>query len=365
MSIVLFLIILAVLIFVHELGHFLAAKLSGVRVDEFAIGFPPKLFKFKYGETLYTINLIPFGGFVKIFGENPNEDSLRGPESNRSFINKNRLTQAIILCAGVFFNLVFAWLLITGALFSGLPASAQHVGKGEVVNPKVTIIEVLKDSPAERAQFQVGDRVLAAEAGAKKNTFAHSDELRAFIVNHGTEEIIFTVERKGTIISIHAVPESDVVKEKRAIGVALADIGMLKLTVSEALIEGSKNTYTTTIATAKGLYGFVRDAILGQADFKQVTGPIGIVSLVGDASDFGLAYLLTFTAFISINLAVINILPFPALDGGRLFVVLIESITRRRLNYTYVNTVNVVGFVLLMILMVLVTYQDILRLVTN
>lgn len=365
MSIVLFLVILAVLIFVHELGHFIFAKLSGIRVDEFAIGFPPRIFKWKYGETTYAINLIPFGGFVKIFGENPNEDSLNGSDNSRSFIRKPRHIQAATLVAGIAFNIIFAWFLISGALIIGLPAPADYAGSRISEKTEVAIIEVLTASPAEKAGFKSGDRVLTVSTEGVVLDTVNAESVQSFIKENQDTDIAFSVKRGSEVVMLKARAADGLVDDRKAIGISLGDIRTLKLPLGAALIEGAKRTVMLTKETASGLYTFIKSAILGKASVKEVTGPIGIAGLVGEASDFGLAYLLNFTAFISINLAVLNLLPFPALDGGRLAVVLIEAVIRRPLNYTYVNAVNVIGFMLLMLLMVLVTYQDIIRLFGN
>ncbi len=365
MSIVLFLIILAALIFVHELGHFVVAKLGKIRVDEFAIGFPPRLFRFRYGETDYTINLVPFGGFVKIFGENPDEASLSGPQSSRSFIRKPRILQAAVLVAGVAMNIIFAWALFTVAFTIGIPAPLEYGGTTPLKNPGVVITEILPDSPALASGFEVGDRIIKVETEAGAASLTDAQSVRDFIALHERVEIQFTTQRRDKEIILHATPAPELVPDKRIIGFSLVDIGTLQLPLHKAVVEGLKTTYDTTIGTAVGLFGFVRDAFFGKAQFDAITGPVGIVNLVGSASDFGFSYLLNFTAFISINLAVINLLPFPALDGGRLAVVGIEAIARRPLNYKYVNIVNAVGFVILILLMVLVTYQDVAKLFAN
>lgn len=363
MSVVLFLVILAVLIFVHELGHFIVAKVSGIRVDEFAIGFPPRILRWKKGETLYTLNLIPIGGFVKIFGENPDEASLSGPHSNRSFAKKSRLIQALTLVAGVFFNIVFGWFLISGALALGLPQPIEP-GSGESYsNPEVVVADILPHSPAETAGFLPGDSLVKVESGGIILSPITSDSVREFVNTRGGEKITVTVKRKGSDHTIGVTPVGNIVSGREVVGFSLADIGIVRLSLSEAFARGAITTYRSLVDITVGLFGFIKNVSLGTADLKQVTGPVGIVGLVGQASDFGLAYLLSFTAFISLNLAVINILPIPALDGGRLAVVLIEGIIRRPLNYRYVNTVNTIGFVLLIILMLVITYQDIFKLI--
>src|SRR3989344_7544753 len=165
MSIVLFIFILVALILVHELGHFFAAKWSGVKVDEFGIGFPPKLGGVKYGETEYTINLLPFGGFVRIFGENSATEEGTGQKPERSFVNKPRVVQAAIIVAGVLMNLVFAWLLLSIGYMVGLPATSDHTGLGEVSDIKTVIVEVLPHSPAEAAGLLAGDTLTGIGAG--------------------------------------------------------------------------------------------------------------------------------------------------------------------------------------------------------
>ena len=161
MTIILFLVILAVLVFVHELGHFLAAKAFGIRVDEFAIGFPPKVFGWQKGETKYSLNLIPFGGYVKIFGENPDDESLIGADSTRSFVNAKRWKQAIVLLAGIFMNIVFAWILISASFSIGLPTSIQDEYKGKAKDVGVMIMAVQKDSPAFKTGIKEGDYILS------------------------------------------------------------------------------------------------------------------------------------------------------------------------------------------------------------
>jgi regulator of sigma E protease len=368
MSIILFLVILAALIFFHELGHFTFAKLFKIRVDEFALGFPPRLFSFRYGETEYTLNLIPFGGYVKIFGENPEEKILVSPDSGRSFMKKNRLIQSAVLVAGIAFNMLFAWILMAFALSTGLPAPANYEGVGTLENQHILVGSILEKSPAATAGFKQGDTITAAKT--TKETFAGTtaEELRNFIQVHTDEEITFTVTHGDEPYTLTTKAVEGLVPEtpdKKIIGFGIVDVGILKLPLGTAFIESVRVTKDITVLTAQGLYTFFTQAFAGKADFSQVTGPVGIVTLVGEEARFGLAYLLQFTAVISINLAIINLLPFPALDGGRLAVVLIEALIRRPLNYVYVNMMNMVGFALLMLLMVAVTYHDIVRLVSQ
>jgi len=356
MNIIIFIIILAALILVHELGHLLAAKKVGMRVDEFGIGLPPKAATlFTKDETKYTLNWIPFGGFVRIFGENPGEESISGQESSRSFVNKPKWAQALVLVAGVAFNILFAWLLISIGFMTGLPAPVDY--SDNVRNASLTVTSVLADSPASEAGLQVGDEIL--NVGNIENPTP--EDLQNYIQSHGSEEIVIEYMRGEISEEILVSPELNE-SGVPMIGISMDIIGTLKLNPVEALWEGVKMTVSLTGAVIVGLGSFFLSAFTGGADLSQVTGPVGIVGLVGDASNLGLVYLLSFTAFISINLAVINLIPFPALDGGRLLFVLIEKIKGSPIPTKVFNALNGIGFAILILLMIIVTISDVVRL---
>lgn len=364
MNLILFLIILGVLILVHELGHFAVAKMAKIRVDEFAIGFPPKIFKWKRGETIYSVNWLPIGGFVKIFGENPNEENTNGPDKTRSFIHKPRYIQALVLVAGVVMNILLAFIFFSFAIMIGLPAPGGYAGDKTLTNVSTSIIEVLPNSPAEKAGFLSGDKILAMESGGEKLEDLRVEEVQGFIRAHGDRKITTLVERQGEQKEIQARAIFGLLNNDiPALGISLGQVGVLKLPFFEAIGEAAKITFYMVGAVSIGLFHLLQNAVVGQADFSQIAGPVGIVGLVGDASDIGFAYLLGFVAMISVNLAVINLLPFPALDGGRLLFVLIESIIRRRIKPVIANTLNTIGFALLLTLMVVVTYNDIIKLI--
>ncbi|MDQ3076836.1 MAG: RIP metalloprotease RseP [bacterium] len=362
MTVIIFIIALAVLVFVHELGHFLAAKISGIRVDEFGLGFPPKIFGFKRGETTYTLNAIPFGGFVKIFGEDPNEESIGGPDSARSFVNKPKSLQAMVLVAGVTFNVIFAWILISLGFMIGMPVPQGYVASTQLENTAVTITAVSPNSPAENAGLKAGDKVLRLESGTDVKDNPKPEDVSPFINTHKDQEVSVTYERAGVQDSVAVVPKEGIVANSVAIGISIDELGILKLPIHTALWEGGKLTGSVIKATAVGLGQFIYQAVTGNAKLADVTGPVGIAGLVGDARQLGVVYLLSFIAFISINLAVINLLPFPALDGGRLLFVLIEKIKGSAINPKIANTINGVGFALLLLLMVVVTLQDVIKL---
>ncbi|MCE9644141.1 site-2 protease family protein [Candidatus Parcubacteria bacterium] len=362
---ILFLVVLTILVFVHELGHFLIAKWAKVRVDEFAIGFPPRIFSWTRGETTYALNLLPFGGYVKIFGENPDE-AVEGDK--RNFAAQHRLVQAAILLGGVLFNFLFAWILFASALTLGLTVPVDYSGSLPLKDVSVQVVSTLPGSPAEQAGLRTGDEIIGMDTAGAKLDDLSVEGVQAFIATHPGEPVSFHLKRGsnvgGSIIieggeTISVTPVEGVVSGKAAIGVSLAELGTLELGVGAAIVEGAKMTGRTTYGVATGLWGFLSKAFAGNASVSEVTGPVGIATLVGHASEFGFAYLLGFAAFISVNLGVINLIPFPALDGGRLLFVGIEGLLRRSLNPRILTVTNAIGFVLLILLMLVVTFKDV------
>lgn len=354
MSILIFIVIISFLVFVHELGHFLFAKKAGIRVDEFAIGFPPRLFARKYGETTYAVNLIPFGGYVKIFGENPDDESLHGPDKDRSFVSKKKSTQALILFAGILFNFLTAWLLLSTSFMIGTPGASEGRG-GNVI-----VTEVVKNSPAELSGVMVGDELRRLRVA---NSFLEvpftADGVRNFIKDAKQNKIFVDIKRQGRDESFEMIPKEGIVEGQFALGIAMGEITIESLPPHKALYQGLLSTISITKETIKGIAKLLYNTVTFNADLSQVSGPIGIVGMVGDATQFGFAYILTFTALISINLAVLNLVPFPALDGGRLLFVLIEVIQGKPITPKVANTVNAIGFSFLILLMLLVTGSDI------
>lgn len=348
------------MVIVHEFGHFYTAKKFDIRVDEFGFGFPPKLFGKKYGETEYTFNLLPLGGFVKIFGENPNEENISGPDSERSFVNKPRWQQAIVLFGGVFANFLLAWLLFSIGFISGMPTSVDAGEKNYALKDvNVVIISVLPNSPADKALLQTGDKIIALKDNVTKLSTLTTEGVREFIQTRPGKEVILSYDRKGEAREAKLTPVRSGLENTPIIGISMDEIGIAKLPFLKAIREGMALTLKITKETVFGLYGLIRDAILGRGNLDGVTGPVGLVNIVGDVYEFGFSYLLSFTALISVNLAVINFVPFPALDGGRLLFLLVEKIRGSRINPKVFNTANAVGFGLLILLMILVTISDI------
>jgi len=401
MSVILFLVVLFVLILVHEWGHFIVAKKTGMRVDEFGIGFPPKLFGIKKGETEYTFNALPIGGFVKIFGENGEIDeqsispvatkgSDRRSEANaeageggtkvvsqntsheasatleykpdpRAFNNRPKWAQALVLIAGVVMNILFAWLLFSVTYMIGVPAEVEESAAGP--DSQLLIAGTLPDSPA--SVIPAGSEIVSVRNGAVTLDNPTPSSFSEFVTNNAPAELEIEYQQGGEVAIVMITPAQGIVSddpERYVVGASLALIEIQKQSFLTAIGKGFNSTINGLQAITVGLFTLIGQSFSGTADFTQVAGPVGIVGMVGDAAAFGLTALLTFTAIISLNLAVINLLPFPALDGGRLVFVAIEAVTGKDIPAQWAGRINLVGFVLLLTLMVAVTYNDIINL---
>ncbi len=367
MSILIFIIVIVALIIVHEFGHFVAAKLSGMRVDEFGLGYPPRALTIaKIGETSYTLNWLPFGGFVKIYGEDPSTPLGAGGSNPRAFSSKPRFAQAFVLVAGVAMNLLFAYMLITGALIMGTPRSLSQSELATARNTELMVASVIPGTPAALAGLLPGDSIMSAKDAAGEWHATDPKSFSAFIAESGGEAIILEVKREGSERVIIATPQEGVVANdpfRFALGVEVATVGVVPLSLGVAITEGAALTWGATKLIAIGLGHFFYSVFTLSADLSQVAGPIGIASVVGAASGQGLGNLLSIMAIISINLALINLIPIPALDGGRLFFVCIESIIRRPIKASVAHAINAVGFVFLILLMLVVTANDIFKIV--
>lgn len=362
MYIILFFVILAILVLVHEFGHFFAAKRFGVRVDEFGLGFPPKLFGKMWNGTLYSINAIPFGGFVKIFGENPDAESISGPDSGRSFVHIAKWKQVIVLAAGVIMNIILAWVLFSIGFMSGMTMGVSEANEKYVTDKHVIVLDALPNSPAAAAKLAPGDEILSYSVGGATTTAPTVESIRAAIRESNGKVVALEIQRLGGDVYVEVTPEKGALGDNYAIGISMDMVGKVRLPFFTAFVEGAKLTGTMFVNIVEGLYGLIRDAVVGEADLSQVSGPVGIARLVGDAGRLGFVYLLSFTAFISLNLAVLNLVPFPALDGGRILFVIIEAIFRRPISPKIGNTINTIGFGLLLAFMLFVTYKDIVKL---
>ncbi|MDO8562124.1 MAG: M50 family metallopeptidase [bacterium] len=352
--------ILVLLIVAHELGHFIAAKLFGVHVQEFGVGYPPRAFLFgKFGGTEYTLNWLPFGGFVRIFGDEGETEG--GPGS---FVRASRPVQALILAAGVLANAILAWALFAGALTYGIPRVVDNPRANEPVH--LIVADVVPGSPAEAAGIIAGDEIVGVEDGAgKEQALLTPENISEFVRTRGGEQLSFSYARAGATSTVTVRPAHAVIAEQTgrpAIGVALVLVTNEALSVPEALYESLFRTRDAFVMVGGGLWGMVKEALSGRPDISGVVGPVGLVGVVSDASSHGFGNILALTGFISVNLAIINLIPIPALDGGRLLLLAIEAVWRRSAPRMAVQLLNVLGVVLIALLMITVTYHDIIRL---
>ncbi len=355
MTALLVIAILVFLIVIHELGHFVAAKLFGVRVEEFGVGYPPRAFSFgRFGGTEYTLNWIPFGGFVRLFGEE--EEHGRG-----SFADAPRWKQAIILIAGVTMNAIAAWVLFSGAYMTGVLHPVDVRGE----NTKLVVSQVVPASPADASGIQIGDEIIAVQQGDTTLQELTPESVSEFVSERAGKEIEVSYihmdeTHTGIMRPAHAVIPGSEGRPAVGMGLLLAETESLGL--KESFIEGLHRTKNTFIVVWQGLSSIVVQAVRGNPDLSDVVGPVGLVSAVGEASSNGWGYVLSLAAFISVNLTIINLIPVPALDGGRLVMVGVEALMRKRAPKIAVQLVNALGLALVIMLMVTVTYNDIARL---
>jgi regulator of sigma E protease len=357
-TIIVFLLILSLLIFVHELGHFMMARRVGAKVEEFGFGYPPKIFGIRRGETIYSLNWIPIGGFVKILGEDGEQR-----DNPRSLNSKSIWQRAQVFSAGVIMNFILAAALLSVGYAIGLPAIVDGNQNNSLKNPKIQITEVIADSPAAESGMKVRDEIKKVESKKLKvESIVNVEDLQSFVGEHKGEEIILTIIRGQEEIDISVVPRENFPEGEGPMGIGLAKTAIVSYPIHEAIYQGVKATINLTILIivlfAKLIWGILTTGRL----IFEIGGPVAIVSLTGDAAKMGLIYLLQFTALISINLAVINALPFPALDGGHLFFLAIEKIRKRPVSQKFLNKINNLGFSFLLFLMFIITVRDVMKL---
>ena len=348
----LFLVVLSVLVFVHEFGHFISAKKLGVRVDEFGFGFPPRAFSVKRGGTVYSLNWIPLGGFVKIKGEMAEEATGRD-----SFATQSAPRRLLILAAGVTMNMLFAWFLFSVGAMIGLVETVDAVHPSATVrNRAVTVTDVLPDSPASKAGIAYGDSIASVNGAPVVAVTALQETLR-----NASGEVALTLTRGSTSREVRVTPVLLEKVGKLGIGVGLLETGVVSYPFWYAPVRGAQITAMNTLAVFEAFGGLVAGLVTGKGVSADVAGPVGIAVATGEVARLGFIYLLQFTALLSINLAVINILPLPALDGGRVLFLIIEKIRRKPVDRKIEGIVHQIGFGLLLLLALFVTVQDVRR----
>lgn len=338
------------MIFVHELGHFLVAKWSGVGVLKFSLGFGPRLIGRKFGETEYLISIIPLGGYVKLLGESEGEE-LSSEDEKRSFQNQHVLKRIAIVASGPLFNFLFAILAFTLIYSMGVPSHTSRIG------------EVQKDTPAYTAGLQKGDLVLAID----DTKISRWVELADMIRNSGGGSLKITVERDSKVYDIRVVPElikgSNIFGEEvesYKVGIIVSDETVLeRINPFQALIQGVAQTWGFTKLTYLTVVKIVQRVVSP----KTLGGPIMIAQMSGEYARQGFVPFVFFMAILSINLGVLNLLPIPVLDGGHLLFYLIEVATGKEVNIKWREMAQQLGFFILVMLMIFVFYNDIVRIV--
>lgn len=368
-TLIIFVLVLSVLVFVHELGHFLTARRFGAKVEEFGFGLPPRIIgirkkagkfeivgpKTETGEddpTVYSLNWIPVGGFVKIKGEN-GEDAL----SENSFASKKIWQRCIILVAGVVMNVVLCVALLSIGFGVGMPTvldQDESIGQS-VADRKIQIMQVLDGSSAQTAGIKLGDVIVRVDG----QEFDAVDQLRNYLTNKKDQTVAIEISRNNELMTKDVGVRQH--QETWGIGVGLVEVATVRYSWYMAIWQGMKTTYIWFITIVVGLASLIKNLIVGSPIGVEVAGPVGIAALTGQAARLGIIYLLQFAALLSLNLAIINILPFPALDGGRILFLVIEKIRGKSVKQQVENLIHNIGFLLLMLLIVFVTYKDLAR----
>ncbi len=341
-------VVLGVLIFVHELGHFILAKLNGVGVEKFSLGFGPKLVGWKHGDTEYLISAFPLGGYVKMVGEG-DETELSDEEKSRSFAEKPPLRRIAIVVAGPSFNLLFALFVYIVIFMVGVPVPTSRIGS------------VVKGKPAARAGLQANDMITAINGKA----VSRWEDFAKVILDGKGEPVDLQVKRGNNVFTLHVVPETHVTKNLFGESVTSPMIGVTASSETfterfgplDAMVKGSSQTWFYMRITILSLVKIIERAV----SFENIGGPIMIAVVSGQQAAAGAVNFFAFMALLSINLGVLNLLPIPILDGGHLFFYSFELIFKRPVRMKTREVAQQIGLVLLISLMFFATYNDITR----
>ncbi|MFH1820443.1 MAG: M50 family metallopeptidase [Candidatus Nealsonbacteria bacterium] len=338
---------LIALVVIHEFGHFVLAKKFGAKVDEFGIGYPPRIFGKKFGETIYSLNILPFGAFVKIHGEEG------GVEDYHSFSGKPMWQRALIVVGGVAsFWIVAVVLLTLVAGFWGVPQAVSDDENDRLINPMIQVTDVVENSPAGKAGFKIGDFLV---------DFDKISSLQEFVSSNKGQEITLNVKRGQTVFSTELMPRFFYPEDEGPIGLVLVRVAFKPYTWWEAPLQGLIGTYRLTVDIVSGwvlglknLFGL---AELPEGVKLELVGPLGIFSMLSQYSQIGLNYFLYLIALIAVALALANLLPIPALDGGKLMFLFLEWVRKKPLNEKLEQKITAVFFVLLILMMIFVTIK--------
>lgn len=359
MVIFIFFLALVLLVLVHEAGHFVSAKLLGMKVEEFGFGFPPRIFGIKRGETVYSFNWLPLGGFVRVFGEEG-----KGRNDPRSYASRLAWQRSIVLLSGVVMNFFLAVVLFWITFIIGFPTVLGGDTSAKATNISVQIVEVATDSPASIAGIKQGDQILHAyeKISGDEKAIMSIEELQRFIQKHKGSIVTLSIKRGENVEKKEIMARLNPPPSEGALGISLASVGLVSFPWHEALLKAIITAGHTFWLILEGIFLFVGNLVWRGKVIGEVSGPVGIASMVGEFYQLGFSYLLTFIGFISINLSVLNALPIPALDGGRLLFIGIEKLKGSPLKEKTEYKIHAVGFALLIALVVLITIRDIMKL---
>ncbi len=350
---------LSVLVLVHELGHFLVAKKFGIKVEEFGFGFPPRLFGKRIGETLYSINALPIGGFVKLYGEDEagagriNSSSKKVTDLRRAFFARPISQRVLVVVAGVAMNFALAIVIATYLFtYQGIPTNTN----------KVSVTQVINGSPASLAGIKPGDLINKVGEVSVKNT----DQLVGETRKHLGQEITLTLERSGKIQTTRVIPRKDYPVNQGPMGIGIEQkIDFQKYPFPRSIIYAAGQVVSDSGRVVVGFVNVISNIFTKFMVPAGVAGPIGMAQLTGEFVKIGPSALLSLVYMLSLSLGVLNILPIPALDGGRLFFILVEAVTRRKVNARFEAYAHMVGIVVLLTFLAVVSYKDVIRLVSG
>lgn len=346
---------LITLIILHELGHFLVAKHFGVKVEEFGIFLPPRLIGKKIGETVYSLNLLPFGAFVKLFGEEG------GVKNIRSFSEKPIWQRALIVIGGVVSFWIIAAILLSVVMALGAPVAVTDEENESLRDPKVQVVAVASDSPAAMAGIEPGDTVKELQITNHELQIEKAKELQEFAEEYKGQEVILTIERGRDTFEVSLIPRPEPPEEEGPMGLALVRTAIKSYPWYQAPVKGMEAAVALTKTIIVSLVEVLRGLVLGKGlpPGVQVRGPLGIGALMVQFAQLGINHYLYFIAVIAIYLAIFNLLPIPALDGGKLIFLGVEATRKRPVSPKIEQKITAIFFALLIGLIIWVTISDI------
>lgn len=351
MTVIIFFLILSLLVLVHELGHFIVAQKNGIMVEEFGFGYPPRLFSIKKGKTIYSLNLIPLGGFVKVLGEEHHE-KIKSKYKKQSFTSKKPYQRVLVLLAGIIGNFLLGWILISYLFTQGVPAPTN----------KVIIEEVQKNSPAEKAGISPNDIIIKIISVNKQSfSIKSTDDFIALTKKSLELPLTLEIDHQGQILKKTVIPRKKPPVGQGPLGVIISSFIEKKYPWYQAPFYGLLEAFNITKKIVVELFKTLFLFLTFQKPSVEVAGPIGIAYFTGKVIKFGKNAVLELTALLSLNLAVVQLLPFPALDGGRLMFVIYEWVTKKKLNQNFEKYLNLAGFIILIALAIVISVNDIIR----